>query len=77
MKSLFYRFAPEEKDDNLHSLCHMPFGVGPRSCLGSMLAFLQAKITIISILKEYRFVRSKDTKVSNYCVVVVVNYVID
>ena len=45
-------------------MCHLPFGIGPRSCLGGKFAFMEAKMTMISILKQYQFVQAKDTKVS-------------
>ena len=46
-------------------MCHLPFGIGPRSCLGGKFAFMEAKMAMISILKQYQFVQGKDTKVSN------------
>ena len=41
----------------------MPFGAGPRQCIGMRLAILNAKIVLIEILRKYKFALSPDTKV--------------
>ena len=68
-------------------MSHMPFGFGPRSCIGMRLALLQAKIAIIELLKRYTFNRAPETEVSwrteqiltletikHFCVAVIVVY---
>ena len=55
------RFNKEEKAKR-HSMAHMPFGVGPRSCIASRLALMEAKMALIAIMKEYKFVEAPDTE---------------
>ena len=57
-----YRFTPEEKAKR-PQLCHMPFGFGPRICIGMRLALLEAKIALIELLKRYAFTRAPETEV--------------
>lgn len=41
----------------------MPFGMGPRSCIGMRLALMEIKITLVKILRRFKFVPSPDTQV--------------
>ena len=59
------RFGPEVRD-SISSYIHMPFGVGPRSCIGSRFALLELKLGIARILREFRIVRSANTQVNIY-----------
>ena len=43
-------------------MAHIPFGVGPRSCIASRLALMEAKMALIAIMKEYKFVEAPDTE---------------
>ena len=63
MVFLCYRFTPEEKAKR-PQLCHMPFGFGPRVCIGMRLALLEAKIALIELLKRYTFTRAPETEVA-------------
>ena len=69
IQSLFYdntcmcRFTPEERAKR-PQLAHMPFGFGPRSCIGMRFAMLEAKMALIELLKKYTFVRAPDTEVN-------------
>ena len=58
----FCRFTPEERAKR-PQLCHLPFGFGPRSCIGMRFALLEAKIALMELLKRYTFVRAPDTEV--------------
>ena len=58
----YYRFTPEERAKR-PQLAHMPFGFGPRSCIGMRFALLEAKMALIELLKKYTFVRAPDTEV--------------
>lgn len=47
------RFAPNNID-NIVDYSFIPFGSGSRNCIGERLAFLQMKIGIVKILKDFR-----------------------
>ena len=57
------RFTAEEKAKR-DPFCFMPFGMGPRNCIGMRFALLEAKMALIQILRQFRLVRSPDTEVS-------------
>ena len=67
------RFTEEEKDKR-PALVHMPFGMGPRNCIGMRFALLEAKLALITILSQYKFVPSPETEVRGLCVCVCVSY---
>ncbi|XP_058829308.1 cytochrome P450 6g1-like isoform X2 [Topomyia yanbarensis] len=54
------RFAKENLD-NILPCTYMPFGVGPRTCLGSHFGTLQVKVAIVRILAQYQIARSEST----------------
>lgn len=58
-------FIPERFQDPDHlvptMLKNMPFGLGPRRCVGMSLALFEIKLAIVSVLRHFRFVRDKDT----------------
>ena len=56
------RFTPEEKAKR-HPCAYMPFGYGPRNCIGMRFALLEAKMALIEIVSKFRMVLSHDTKV--------------
>lgn len=56
------RFSPEEKAKR-DPFVFMPFGQGPRNCIGMRLALLEAKIAVIHTLKKVKFVQCKETQV--------------
>ena len=58
------RFTAEEKAKR-HPYAHVPFGVGPRSCIGMRFAIMEAKMAMIDILENFRIVRSPDTQASD------------
>ena len=63
----FCRFTSEGKAKR-PQLCYMPFGHGPRNCIGMRFAMLEAKLALIEVLRKFSFVRAPDTEV---CSVVV------
>ena len=62
--SPFLRFTPEEKAKR-PALCHIPFGWGPRNCIGMRFALMEVKMALIDVLKKYSFVRTPETEVSS------------
>ncbi|XP_056019949.1 cytochrome P450 3A6-like isoform X2 [Ostrea edulis] len=56
------RFSPENKA-NRHPYAYLPFGHGPRNCIGQRLAAMEAKCAIAYILQHYRFVTCDETEV--------------
>ena len=57
-----HRFTPEEKAKR-HPCAHMPFGYGPRNCVGMRFALLEAKMALIEIVSKFRIVLAPETKV--------------
>ncbi|CAI9733871.1 cytochrome P450 3A8-like [Octopus vulgaris] len=56
------RFAPEAKD-KLNPYTFLPFGIGPRMCIGTKMARLEFKLAIATIIRKYKFVKSPKTEV--------------
>ncbi|XP_034103309.1 probable cytochrome P450 6w1 [Drosophila albomicans] len=46
------RFTPENRN-NINMDAYMPFGIGPRSCLGMRLALLQTKLGLAHFLRNH------------------------
>ena len=59
---LTHRFSKEERAKR-PQLCHMPFGFGPRNCIGMRFALLEVKVALMELLRKYTFVRAPDTEV--------------
>lgn len=60
------QFDPERFNDKnrqkLKPFTYLPFGFGPRNCIGSKFAILQVKILLFEILSRYRFKESSKTQ---------------
>lgn len=59
---ILYRFSPEEKAKR-PPMSYLPFGYGPRNCIGMRLALLEVKLALIHLLRKFTFVQSPETEV--------------
>lgn len=61
------KFYPERfrgpAKENSHAFQFLPFGAGPRNCIGMRFALMEIKIALVKILMKYKFVRSPETQV--------------
>jgi cytochrome P450 len=48
------RFSPEAKAAR-HRCAYMPFGAGPRTCIGATFAMLEGKAVLATLLARARF----------------------
>ena len=44
-------------------MAYMPFGGGPRNCIGMRFAIMQSKMEVINMLKRFTVVRCAETQV--------------
>ncbi|XP_034488363.1 probable cytochrome P450 9f2 [Drosophila innubila] len=56
------RFSDENKD-NIQPFTYFPFGAGPRSCIASRFALIEAKAVIYYLLRDFRIVASKKSTI--------------
>ncbi|KHJ42753.1 unspecific monooxygenase [Trichuris suis] len=56
------RFA-EDQLHSLHPLAWIPFGAGPRRCIGERFALLEMKLTLARLLRKYRIFLNDRTEV--------------
>jgi len=56
------RFSDENKD-SIRPYTYMPFGTGPRNCIGSRFALLEAKALLYNLLLNFEILPTKQTKI--------------
>lgn len=56
------RFMPENRA-NLVPYTYLPFGSGPRNCIGMRFSLLESKLALALIVRKYRFFRCAETDV--------------
>ncbi|XP_001622402.2 cytochrome P450 3A41 [Nematostella vectensis] len=54
-------FSPEAKEKR-HPYSFMPFGVGPRQCIGMRFALLEIKMCLMAVLEKFVFERAPETQ---------------
>ena len=54
------RFSLEGKEGR-NPQAFIPFGSGPRSCIGMRFALMEAKACLVSILKDHLILKLADT----------------
>ncbi|XP_053685852.1 probable cytochrome P450 9f2 [Sabethes cyaneus] len=61
-KFLPERFSDENKS-NINLGAYLPFGIGPRNCIGSRFALMEVKAIVYHMLKSFTFERTRNTEV--------------
>ncbi len=56
------RFLPQRKVLH-HPMAYLPFGEGPRNCIGMRFAIMQVKMVLINILQRYTILTCTNTQV--------------
>jgi len=62
------RFLKENEgsNDNVVPFSYIPFGGGPRQCIGMRFAISEIKIAIAKVIKAFQIVDTPDTKIELY-----------
>uniref|UniRef100_A0A8C6XJ93 unspecific monooxygenase n=1 Tax=Naja naja TaxID=35670 RepID=A0A8C6XJ93_NAJNA len=64
------RFRPErfskEVKEQINPYTYLPFGAGPRNCIGMRFAFLTMKAAVVSLMQHFTFQPCKETQNSNH-----------
>uniref|UniRef100_A0A452RF28 unspecific monooxygenase n=1 Tax=Ursus americanus TaxID=9643 RepID=A0A452RF28_URSAM len=56
------RFSKKNKD-SINPYTYMPFGTGPRNCLGMRFAIMNMKLALVRVLQNFSFQPCKETQV--------------
>uniref|UniRef100_A0A8C6XJ09 unspecific monooxygenase n=1 Tax=Naja naja TaxID=35670 RepID=A0A8C6XJ09_NAJNA len=60
------RFRPErfskEVKEQINPYTYLPFGAGPRNCIGMRFAFLTMKAAVVSLMQHFTFQPCKETQ---------------
>ncbi|XP_056662448.1 cytochrome P450 3A4-like isoform X2 [Monodelphis domestica] len=56
------RFSKENKE-SINPYVYLPFGVGPRNCLGMRFALMSMKVAVSRLLQEFSFRPCKETQI--------------
>lgn len=58
----FSRFSKQNKP-NINQYTYLPFGAGPRNCLGMRFALVTVKLALVEVLQNYSFSVCEETEV--------------
>jgi thromboxane-A synthase len=56
-----FQFYPERFREKRHPLAWLPFGVGPRNCIGMRFAMVEIKLALTQILHRYTILSGEHT----------------
>ncbi|MDL1135838.1 cytochrome P450 [Yersinia pestis] len=56
------RFSKKNKDD-INPYIYMPFGNGPRNCIGMRFALMNMKLALVKVLQNFSFQTCKETQI--------------
>lgn len=58
------KYDPErtDNDENIAAYCLLPFGAGPRNCIGERLALIEIKTALVRLLTDFRVVFSEKSE---------------
>ena len=56
------RFLPQNRSQ-LTPYTYLPFGIGPRNCVGMRFALMEAKTAIVHLVHKFKFVRTTNTQI--------------
>uniref|UniRef100_G1LCJ9 unspecific monooxygenase n=1 Tax=Ailuropoda melanoleuca TaxID=9646 RepID=G1LCJ9_AILME len=56
------RFSKKNKD-SINPYIYLPFGTGPRNCLGMRFAIMNMKLALVRVLKNFSFQPCKETQI--------------
>ena len=59
---VFFRFSKENKQ-HIKPYTYLPFGIGPRNCIGMRFALVIVKLALVEVLQNYSFSVCKETEV--------------